>query len=472
MANGATHDDKLREASVPVHIEAVLRPSSTVPSETIRARVLALLEAQGITVYRDGDVDFADDAVLKQEVQSLHICDTPDVPFWQGDVRVHVFQLSDEGVCEETLEGGDPGGNSVNACYQWVLPCHEFHGLWDSLIFGCGIKNRLLEYISTALLFSDQCVDPNIISWNKIVLLHGPPGTGKTTLCKALAQKASIRLSGRYPNAHLLEINAHSLFSKWFSESGKLVSRLFDFLNELVDEEDSLVCVLIDEVESLTAARTSALGGAEPSDAIRVVNALLTHIDQLKARENVLILTTSNMSEAIDIAFVDRADIKQYIGPPMLSARYAILRSCVDELMRVGIISPQDNLLVYQEAQVAAPRFSFTTSSSDGGGGSGGGSGGGGGIGSHGSVSGIDAEESGQSAAPDLAHLGQQCPSVLLLYAADLTDGFSGRTLRKLPLQAHAAFVQRPSASMSQFLQALVRAALRERSNRHDLLHR
>ena len=165
----------------------------------------------------------------------------------------------------------------------------------------------------------------------------------------------SIRLSGRFPNAHLLEINAHSLFSKWFSESGKLVSRLFDFLNELVDEEDSLVCVLIDEVESLTAARTSALGGAEPSDAIRVVNALLTHIDQLKQNDNVLILTTSNMSEAIDLAFVDRADIKQYIGPPILSARYAILRSCVEELMRVGIISPQAQLLNYREAQEAAP---------------------------------------------------------------------------------------------------------------------
>jgi len=188
-----------------------------------------------------------------------------------------------------------------------VLPAREFDGLWDSLVFDGDIKECLLAYVSTALLFSDQKVDPNIISWNRVVLLHGPPGTGKTSLTKALAQKVAIRLSSRFPNAHLLEINAHSLFSKWFSESGKLVSRLFDFLNELVDEEDSLVCVLIDEVESLTAARTSALGGAEPSDAIRVVNALLTHIDQLKTKDNVLILTTSNMSEAIDLAFLDRA---------------------------------------------------------------------------------------------------------------------------------------------------------------------
>ena len=53
------------------------------------------------------------------------------------------------------------------------------------------------------------------------------PGTGKTSLCKALAQKLAIRLSDRYNYGQLIEINAHSLFSKWFSESGKLVMKLF-----------------------------------------------------------------------------------------------------------------------------------------------------------------------------------------------------------------------------------------------------
>ena len=44
-----------------------------------------------------------------------------------------------------------------------------------------------------------------------------------------------------------------------------------------------MICILIDEVESLTAARKAAVQGAEPSDALRAVNAMLTHLDQLKA---------------------------------------------------------------------------------------------------------------------------------------------------------------------------------------------
>lgn len=40
-----------------------------------------------------------------------------------------------------------------------------------------------------------------------------------------------------------------------------------------------------------------------------------------------------------DIAFVDRADIKAYVGPPTLQARYEILKSCLQELMRTGILT-------------------------------------------------------------------------------------------------------------------------------------
>lgn len=79
------------------------------------------------------------------------------------------------------------------------------------------------------------------------------------------------------------------------------------------------------------------MSGAEPSDALRVVNALLTQLDKLKSRKNVLVVTTSNISESIDSAFVDRADIKLYVGLPPPEAIYGIILSCLTELMRAGL---------------------------------------------------------------------------------------------------------------------------------------
>lgn len=80
------------------------------------------------------------------------------------------------------------------------------------------------------------------------------------------------------------------------------------------------------------------MNGMEPSDAIRVVNCLLTQIDKLRTRKNVLILATSNIEEAIDCAFLDRADLKIHIGCPSVEAAYNILSGCLTELMRAKII--------------------------------------------------------------------------------------------------------------------------------------
>ena len=60
-----------------------------------------------------------------------------------------------------------------------------------------------------------------------------------------------------------------------------------------------------------------------------------------------MILTTSNVSGNVDLAFVDRADIKQYIGPPGPQAVYTILLSCIVELCRVGLIAGGDAPCVF-----------------------------------------------------------------------------------------------------------------------------
>lgn len=233
--------------------------------------------------------------------------------------------------------------------FHTMLPSTSYVGLWDSLIFETNIRDKLLKYVTTSLLFAKHGVDSAIISWNKVVLLHGPPGTGKTTLCKALAQKLAIRLHHCYEHFQLIEINSHSLFSKWFSESGKLVLKLFDGIREVAEDGSHLIFVLIDEVESLAYDRQRS--NSDPSDAVRVVNALLTQIDSIRRYPNVVILANSNVVDAMDNAFIDRVDIKQYIGLPPESCVYKIFQSCINELETSKILEKDSDqqILSYKE---------------------------------------------------------------------------------------------------------------------------
>eukprot|EP00053_Salpingoeca_punica_P008296 m.74823 g.74823 ORF g.74823 m.74823 type:complete len:439 (+) comp14538_c0_seq1:165-1481(+) len=414
--------------SGPVHVEVCQKMRSSARAEALEEHVRRELLLHPALYGEQQITQFADPA-LTEHVESITVVDLPmavqsiDTASQEraGRFIIHVFQLNMEEAAEEMDDTDD---DEITAAQQWILPSGEFHGLWESLVYDEDIKSQLLNYATTTMLFSDRKVDSTIIAWNRVILLHGPPGTGKTSLCKALAQKLSVRLSKRFSRGQLVEINSHSLFSRWFSESGKLVMRMFKKIQELVADPSAFVCVLIDEVESLTAARQAAISGTEPSDAIRVVNAVLTQIDAIKRFPNVMILTTSNITGAIDLAFVDRADIKQYIGPPSVSARYSILCSCIGELTRVGIITSHEPLIDVKTLKLM--RFVSSDSTR---------------------------------------------PSLMLYEIAKKCEGFSGRTLRKLPFLAHALFIQTCDClGFEDYLQALSQAVDAEIQQRSNLL--
>lgn len=336
----------------------------------------------------------------------------------------HVYHLEEEDIqSEELISDCDGENETISAANYCLLPHATFNDIWENLIFDSNIKHKLLEYASTSMIFSQHSVNTNIICWNRVVLLYGPPGTGKTSLCKGLAQKLSIRLKKNYEIAEFIEINSHSLFSKYYSESGKLVMRMFKKIRDHLEYGKSLVCVLIDEIESLTHARNSCMTGAEPSDSIRVVNAILTQLDQIRKYPNVLILTTSNLKSAIDMAFVDRADLQIFVGPPSWRAIYEIFVSCLEELIRVGIIKSDEPV-----------RFLPINCISE-------------------------IQENKDDISTQLSAVARSC------------EGFSGRILRKLPFLAYSVFGKCKESSIANYIAALQLAVHEYRQGNENTLN-
>ncbi|GME32733.1 pachytene checkpoint component pch2 [Neofusicoccum parvum] len=185
----------------------------------------------------------------------------------------------------------------------------------------------------------NHTLNTNYTNWNGVFLLHGPPGGGKTTLCRGLAQKLKIRLGKIYTEGEMIELNPGALFSKYFGESGKIVGQVFDKIQNRADtEEETLFCLMIDEVETLVSPRERSASGGEVADAMRVTNCILTALDRLRRRPNVMLLCTSNMIEGIDSAFLDRVDMVQFVPNPEPSAVYSILQSSLNELIKQGFL--------------------------------------------------------------------------------------------------------------------------------------
>lgn len=237
-------------------------------------------------------------------------------------------------------------------------------------------------------------------------------------------------MNDSYQFTHLFEINSHSLFSKWFSESGKLVMKMFEQIQEVIDLETSLVCVLIDEVESIVHSR-AAISDAEPSDALRVVNSVLTELDRIKKYPNVLIITTSNLTATIDLAFLDRADIVTFIGQPSVEAIYKIIASSIVELATKGVIhpdSPEDG------------REDFN----------------------------IDTIESYESF-HDVQSFHHFTVGNIMMQVCKEAFGLSGRTLRKLPFLAHALYIKKKSSTLREFLIAMRSAIAYHKRNKQNM---
>src|SRR5690606_28653953 len=141
-------------------------------------------------------------------------------------------------------------------------------------------------------------------------LLFGPPGTGKTLIAKAVAREAE---------ANFVSTKSSDLLSKWYGESEKQVSRLFQRARQVAP-----TVIFIDEIDALAPSRGGGLG--EPAVTERVVNTILAEMDGLEELQGVVVIGATNRPTLLDPALLrpGRFDELVYVPVPEESGRRKI----------------------------------------------------------------------------------------------------------------------------------------------------
>ncbi len=194
---------------------------------------------------------------------------------------------------------GEPAGGETTAP---DVSYEDIGGLDDEL-------EQVREMIELPMrhpeLFQQLGIEPP-----KGVLLHGPPGTGKTLMAKAVANEI---------DAYFTNISGPEIMSKYYGESEEQLREVFEEA-----EENAPAVVFIDEIDSIAPERGETSGDVER----RVVAQLLSLMDGLDERGEVIVIGATNRVDALDPALRrgGRFDREIEVGVPDKGGRMEILQ--------------------------------------------------------------------------------------------------------------------------------------------------
>jgi len=184
--------------------------------------------------------------------------------------------------------------------------------VWDDIGGLADVKARLRGLIERPLRHPELFARLGLPT-NPGILLYGPPGTGKTMLAQAVARECG---------ANFIAIQGPELFSQWLGESEESVRQLFSGARRAAP-----CIVFFDQLDAVAPRRTAAEyeGTRAPQ---RVVNQLLSELDGMEMRTQVMVIGATNNIDLVDPSMLrpGRFGVHLYVGPPDDAGRAEILR--------------------------------------------------------------------------------------------------------------------------------------------------
>ena len=153
------------------------------------------------------------------------------------------------------------------------------------------------------------------------ILLHGPSGTGKTLLAKAVATQSE---------ANFVSVRGPELLSKWVGESERGIREIFKRARQ------SAPCVVFfDEIDSIAPIRGA---GGETAVTERVVSQLLTELDGMENMHGVIVLAATNRADMIDPALLRPGRFDKIIQIPLpdKESRKSILKINAEKIPTIS----------------------------------------------------------------------------------------------------------------------------------------
>jgi transitional endoplasmic reticulum ATPase len=233
------------------------------------------------------------------------------------------LNLEDEKLPPETLDKLIITQNDFNQAIKDVMPSAMREVFlespdvkWEDIGGLEGVKRELQEAVEWPLRYPDLYAKIGH-TVPKGILLHGPSGTGKTMLAKAVATESE---------ANFISVKGPELLSKWVGESERGIREIFRRARQAAP------CVIFfDEIDSIAMARGGGIGGEMGGGSIgtndRVISQILTELDGISELHGVVVLAATNRPDMIDTALLrpGRFDRIVFVPNPDRRTRKRIL---------------------------------------------------------------------------------------------------------------------------------------------------